>query len=494
MSPPGNGQDGEGRSNADEYIFKHALTHDVSYESLLLARRRELHRRAAEAIEELYQDRLDEQAAVLGQHYAKADVPGKAVGYLTRAGDLAAKSYANEEAIAFYRQALDQIEFARARQEGADLSEHAAALHERAGDLLQLIGRHEEGRDTYGRAMALGPGLSPELTVGCKTSQARLYRKIAKTYETQRNYQETFHHYDEAETTLGDSQAFGRGEWEEWIETRLERLWVYYFLNDVEEMARQVSAIQNVVETQGTPRQRAVFSERIVLMRFQQERYVISDETIALAQRSLAFRQEAGDLLPIGHAHFRLGLAYVSCNELSAAQEQLKAAEAIGQRTGDIVLLSRCITYLLLVERRRGDTRAARRETKRLLAIASKGGMKEYVAMAKATLAWIAWREGDNAQVLNEGKEALELWSQGTAYPFQWAALWPLIAVSAGEQNAAEVIRFAKQLLEQTQQSLPQHLGDAVEEAIAEYESGREEKVLALTSRVIQLATELAYL
>ena len=95
-----------------DYVFQHALTQEVSYESLLLSRRRDLHRRAATAIEALWPDQMEPHAAILGQHYAKAEMPEKAVSYLTKAGDSAAAIYANEEAIGFYRQALEQIELA----------------------------------------------------------------------------------------------------------------------------------------------------------------------------------------------------------------------------------------------------------------------------------------------------------------------------------------------------------------------------------------------
>src|SRR5207302_8674912 len=49
-----------------EYIFKHAITHDVAYDSMLFARRKELHQLAAEAIEALFPGRLDELSATLG--------------------------------------------------------------------------------------------------------------------------------------------------------------------------------------------------------------------------------------------------------------------------------------------------------------------------------------------------------------------------------------------------------------------------------------------
>ena len=56
------------------YMFKHALTQDVAYGSLLTGRRRDLHRNVGEAIEEIYADRLTEHLTVLAYHFARAEV------------------------------------------------------------------------------------------------------------------------------------------------------------------------------------------------------------------------------------------------------------------------------------------------------------------------------------------------------------------------------------------------------------------------------------
>ncbi len=89
-----------------EYIFKHAVTQDVAYESLLGPRRKELHGAIGRAIEDLYADRLEEQAAILAYHYGRSERQDKAVAYALLAGDGAARLYANAEATAYYEQAL----------------------------------------------------------------------------------------------------------------------------------------------------------------------------------------------------------------------------------------------------------------------------------------------------------------------------------------------------------------------------------------------------
>jgi len=92
-----------------EYTFKHALTHDVAYGSLLQDRRRELHAKVVETIEALYADRLTEQIERLAHHVFRSEVWEKAVGYLRQAGAKAFARSANREAVAYLEQALTAL-------------------------------------------------------------------------------------------------------------------------------------------------------------------------------------------------------------------------------------------------------------------------------------------------------------------------------------------------------------------------------------------------
>jgi predicted ATPase len=82
-----------------EYIFKHALTQEVAYHSLLGERRKRLHERTARAIEERYRDALDEHYGELAHHYGRAENTPKAVEYLYLAGEQAVQRSAYAEAI-----------------------------------------------------------------------------------------------------------------------------------------------------------------------------------------------------------------------------------------------------------------------------------------------------------------------------------------------------------------------------------------------------------
>jgi class 3 adenylate cyclase/tetratricopeptide (TPR) repeat protein len=88
------------------FMFKHALTHDAAYSSLLVARRKLLHQLVGVAIEELYRERLAEEYEALAYHYERAEVWEKALEYLLKSAEKALASFAPRQAIAFYDRAL----------------------------------------------------------------------------------------------------------------------------------------------------------------------------------------------------------------------------------------------------------------------------------------------------------------------------------------------------------------------------------------------------
>ena len=89
-----------------EYTFKHALTHEVTYGSLLQERRRTLHGKILDAIEQLYTERLSERVEQLGHHALRAERWDKAVEYLRQAGVRAFERSANREAASAFEQSL----------------------------------------------------------------------------------------------------------------------------------------------------------------------------------------------------------------------------------------------------------------------------------------------------------------------------------------------------------------------------------------------------
>ena len=93
-----------------EYTFKHALTQEVAYNSLLNERRLTLHEHAGEAIEAIFAGRLEEHLSQLAHHYSHSRNTEKAIEYSRRAGERAVQLSANAEAIRHLTTALKLLE------------------------------------------------------------------------------------------------------------------------------------------------------------------------------------------------------------------------------------------------------------------------------------------------------------------------------------------------------------------------------------------------
>jgi class 3 adenylate cyclase/predicted ATPase len=119
-----------------EYTFKHALTHEVTYGTLLQDRRRALHARIVAAIEQLYADRLGEQMELLTHHAVRGEAWEKAVVYLREAGAKAFRRSANADAVSYFTKGLEIVE---RLPEGADRDRDELALLLGLGPAIQAL-------------------------------------------------------------------------------------------------------------------------------------------------------------------------------------------------------------------------------------------------------------------------------------------------------------------------------------------------------------------
>src|SRR5215471_11406654 len=107
------------------YTFKHALTHEVAYGSLLQEQRRVLHARIVEVFERLAPDRLTEQVEHLAHHALRGEVWDKALAYCRQAGEKAMVRSAYREAVSYFEQALSTLphlpETRKTREQAIDL-------------------------------------------------------------------------------------------------------------------------------------------------------------------------------------------------------------------------------------------------------------------------------------------------------------------------------------------------------------------------------------
>ena len=134
-----------------EYLFKHALAQEATYESILLQRRRELHTRVAQAIESLFAERLEKFYGLLAYHYARAEVWDRAQEYLLKAADHAGQMAADAEALNLYEQAM--AAYGRAFGDKWDLGQRVS-LERKMGEALYRRGEYREAVEHFRRGLA----------------------------------------------------------------------------------------------------------------------------------------------------------------------------------------------------------------------------------------------------------------------------------------------------------------------------------------------------
>jgi tetratricopeptide (TPR) repeat protein len=216
-----------------EFTFKHALTHEVAYGSLLQERRRALHARIVEAIEALAGDRVAEQVERLAHHALRGEVWDKALPYCREAGQKTLARSAYREAVWYFEQALSallhlpetrdtqeqaiDLRFAlrHALMPSGDLERILACLYEaeslaealddprRLGQVSLFLSRHFQLVGPYNQAIAAAQrGLALATTSGDIVLSAQANSFLGTVYHVQGDYRRAIDYHRQSMAAL----------------------------------------------------------------------------------------------------------------------------------------------------------------------------------------------------------------------------------------------------------------------------------------------------
>lgn len=173
-----------------EYTFRHPFFQEVTYNSLLKSKRKELHRKVGELIEHIYPDRLDELTELLAHQYSNSDDSEKAIEWLSKAGRKAQDRYANDEAIKYFQKLVSIIKDEQLKGKETELCQ----TYEMLGDIYALKAEYETAVDYYDKVYN-SDGVNTIIKSISK-------RKIADVHKNQGNYDCSLKELDEAEAML----------------------------------------------------------------------------------------------------------------------------------------------------------------------------------------------------------------------------------------------------------------------------------------------------
>lgn len=134
-------------ASQEDYSFRHVLIQEAAYESILIKTRTQIHKQIGEALEELHADRIEEFAPLLAHHFYSAG-DDRSLKYDVLAGEKSARLYANAEAAAHFRRALET-----AKRTNAGIN-RVSRLHTQLGSALEQSAQYQQALANYDDMLA----------------------------------------------------------------------------------------------------------------------------------------------------------------------------------------------------------------------------------------------------------------------------------------------------------------------------------------------------
>jgi class 3 adenylate cyclase/tetratricopeptide (TPR) repeat protein len=428
-----------------EYVFQHVFIQEAAYNSILARQRKEMHRRVAGAIEQLWGDRLPESVGHLAYHYSKAEDWDRARDYLVRAGEQALAMAADAEALAHFERALETSD---------------GAVEERA---------------------ATGAGL---------LESALLWAKVAGLRAKQHHIAEWSIAIEAAERELERCREDTPSWWQEWINVKLQRAWGLYHQGPQKHKDLEVTLNQlaSVVERQGNSGQKARFLDAQIAARGSPASWGIDEVTLEMAKSLYSYPCDSG----VDRAKYCFTLGF--CLLLSGRAEESKAVlqESLDQAVaaGDLVQQLTTLNYLACAARAMGQIEQASELATQTLTLATDLDVRLYQATATANLSWVHWRRGDKALARQEATASLEL-IQPWPYFLKRLARWPLVDLLVAEGETERAVEQARALLAPPEQPLPVEIKARLADLLKRWDGGERDGIEQRLIEAHDLAHEL---
>jgi class 3 adenylate cyclase/tetratricopeptide (TPR) repeat protein len=276
------------------YHFKHALIQEVAYDSLLFARRRQMHYRVASHIENTQARHLDRFYEILVHHYDRSAEHRKTRIYAVKAAAKAKQVFAHEEAVAYYRRGLRAVD-----EKGAPGACLRSYFLERIGGCYEMAGLHEKASTNLLQSLrswrtATRAGLTPATTLADltdkwdpKAREALLCHRLSVSCERNSDYDSSLRWLHQAARTLP---------------------------------ARRSSLAANIQITRS-----------VALFRKGRHR-----EAIISGRKGLQLSRRRGDMRQIAYAHNMLASSYLELGDLKKAIAHRQSAVDIYDRLEDL--------------------------------------------------------------------------------------------------------------------------------------------------------------
>jgi class 3 adenylate cyclase/tetratricopeptide (TPR) repeat protein len=306
------------------YMFKHALTQDVAYDSLLVQRRRELHALVGRAIEELYAERLPEHYEMLAYHFSRAEDWSRALEYLLKAAEKTARAFSLRQAVSLYGEALDA-----ARRLGEQVaSSTLVTIHRARADLYFSLGEFARSKDESETLVALARRL------GDRPEEADAVVRVANAFQWLEDFPSS---YDRARQAIELAAAVGAEK------PLAGAFYIRGYLNAVSGKLDEAiddlgRALQSGRRARDAGREGVTLHVRALIHAWQGQ-YA---ESLALGTEAARLGREGRLFVPLVRGLWNQGIALHELGEEDRALATLLDALALAEKAGDDAQTPRC--------------------------------------------------------------------------------------------------------------------------------------------------------
>jgi len=383
-----------------EYIFKHALIRDVAYSSLLQKRRQEIHENIGQAIESIYAERIEDFYEMLAYHYSESNNFENAYQYLMSAGEKAVRNYSNEEALGFYKQAIQLIK----RQPESDENKRKIIEVIR----LMTIPMLYSGYPDYSLQMLqLGESLSLEFNDEKEISF--FYSKIAHFY-TYKGESELADEYREKSYL----QAEKNEDLDSMVEYSSSILTVYLSRGMAYKLMEISSKVINLLEK--NDRQKESFGAPFIPYSYCCAEYGLAsgyvgkfDQAEVYFEKGLEVANEVNDLIAIGLTECLYGLYYIFKGDGKKIIEYCQRSIHSFEEAKALILYGFAWSGLGIGYYFIGDLDTARNHAQKGLEIQKQSGISFFLALPYLFSSMIEYDYGNHADAQSLAEKALTL-------------------------------------------------------------------------------------
>ncbi|MGV9141727.1 MAG: tetratricopeptide repeat protein, partial [Promethearchaeota archaeon] len=450
--------------NEDIFYFTHGLIQLSVYENISRPLKKELHKRVAESIEELFEDEIKDHYSDLGFHYKRAEEFSKGFEYHRKAGDKAEEMYSHEDALEMYKEALKLAE-----KGNLDKKKRWKIL-EKLGDVNKIIGKYDVSIEYYEKV--LQNNIEPKYKKG-------IYSKMASVYERQGEFNKALEAVNEelekqdkedietcrllkrkgltlmyqgkyymAEKNLRGAldicEKFGvdgeyagimrglsvvhryKGRFDEaidYLEKALER---YQKNKNIHGEATSFGDLGNIYMRKGDldeafkyyekalERKKKVGDKKSILAPLNNigdiyRRKGKFDKAIEYYEQSYNICKEIGNQQGIAITTLNLGISHMRKGKLDYALKNMKKSLEISKKINSNKGISSCLNYIGEIYSRKNKLDEAKEYFQESLKLFRKTGNENLLPLSLLGLAKVHLKKGETKKALEYGREALEL-------------------------------------------------------------------------------------